>query len=269
MNVLILGKSGMLAHMVAAYFRHHDIVHEVLGRPEASAQDLDNWSGKLSSYDYVINCIGLTNRWEKKVEPSAFFTINSEFPHRLAERCAFAGARLIHVSTDCVFNGCPGPHYEDSIPDGEGVYAESKIGGEPSDKALVLRTSIIGPEKANFYSLLSWVLSQKGKLVSGYKDHLWNGITTYQLAECMATIIRRDQYVVGLRHLHSPGSVTKSELIQMIVDTYKLGNTRVKDVTSGTPRDMRLASIHPNFIKKLNIAPLSTQLQAIANNMPV
>jgi len=267
MNVLILGKSGMLAHTVVANFRHHDIDYEVLGRPELNAQDLNNWSVNLSSYDYIINCIGLTNRWEKKIEPSAFTAINSEFPKRLAEKCVSAGSRLIHVSTDCVFKGGPGPHYEDSVPDGQGVYAESKIAGEPSDKALVIRTSIIGPEKKNYSALLSWVLSQRGKLVPGFIDHLWNGMTTYQLAECLAKIIIGDQHVVGVRHLHSPSSVSKFELLQMIVDVYKLENTQVKAVMSGTPKDMRLASRYPDFITKLNIAPLATQLELIANKL--
>ena len=269
MNVLVLGKNGMLAHAVARNFLRKGIRFEVLGRPEICAKELDSWNVDFKKFDYAINCIGLTNRWEKKVERKTFISVNSTFPHQLAERCRSAQTRLIHMSTDCVFSGRPGPHFEDTTPDGKGDYAESKILGEPADQALVIRTSIIGPEKTNFYSPWSWVCSQKGMSINGFIDHLWNGMTTHQLAECFSKIIKEENYVVGIRHLYSPESVSKLELVQMILDVCNLKSSQVQAVIADEPKDMRLATRYPKFIEKLDILPLSTQPQIIARELKI
>jgi len=217
-RVAILGSSGMLGHSLASTLSDKfEIVRA--GRSESLRVDaLSKDLSQISGFDYVINCIGVI--WQAQ-NPSRreTFTVNSLFPKRLSRQCLDSGVKLIHVSTDCVFSGKKGMYTENDIPDAEDDYGLSKSLGEPDD-CMVLRTSVIGRENMTNRSLLEWVISNKGKRVRGYTNHIWNGITTDEYGRVIADIIDRDMYDKGLYHVYSD-KISKYDLVKMISN--KLG----------------------------------------------
>ena len=125
------------------------------------------------------------------------------------------------LSSDGVFSGNRGSYTEVDTPDAEDIYGVTKS-MEPCRKAMVLRTSFIGEELYHSRSLVSWLISQKGKIIKGYMNCFWNGVTCLSLAEIVTDIILNYKYKVGLRHVFSPNTVSKFELCSLISKTYKL-----------------------------------------------
>ena len=123
MRVLVMGVTGMLGHKVYQTFAATK--HQVYGTLRGSIRDFEKYAlfdpkGIIEGVDaripqtvekafliarpkVVINCLGLIKPRSK--DPALTIEINSLFPHRLAELCALSGARLLHLSTDCVFSG--------------------------------------------------------------------------------------------------------------------------------------------------------------------
>jgi len=81
---------------------------------------------------------------------------------KLADYCESHNVPMIHLSTDCVFDGNSGLYVESDPTCAKDAYGQSKIDGEPQN-AITLRTSIVGPEASNFYSLLCWFLTQENQ----------------------------------------------------------------------------------------------------------
>ena len=232
-NILILGASGMLGSAVYNCFKK-DGKYEVHGTFRKEYPFLDDSLYIFDAYehrddilrivdetDYVINCIGVIKPFINKDIAQSIY-INSVFPHELAEACNTMDVKLIHITTDCVFSGAVGYYTEDSIHDESDIYGRSKSFGEPVDNAMVLRTSIIGEELHKFASLISWLKSMNGQRISGYQNHLWNGISTKAYAKACEKIIDEDWYDTGIFHLHSDTDLTKYELLEMLCDKYGL-----------------------------------------------
>lgn len=201
--------------------------------------NFNNLVETIGEVDAVINCLGITNRHANKNVGLTFF-VNSAFPHMLSQ---VYKEKLIHITTDCVFSGIEGaPYNENSSKSPSDIYGLSKKLGEPWEKSLVLRTSIIGPEIHGFLSLLEWVKMQKGN-VSGYKNHFWNGITTKEFAKiCEKIISNRDLYPKnGLFHVFS-SAVSKYEVVCKIKGKYNLDIT-VDAVDATVAIDRRLSTV--------------------------
>lgn len=194
----------------------------------------------IGEVDGVVNCIGVTNRFSQG-QPLVAYFINSAFPHLLAQTY---GSKLLHITTDCVYNGNTGaPYTEQSITSPTDLYGLTKMLGEPSDRSVVLRTSIIGPEISGFVSLLEWVRKQDGQTVKGFTQHHWNGITTKQFGIIADKIFsQRSSFPDhGLFHVFS-SDVTKYEMIQAIANKYRLKVTVTPD--DGPVLDRRLRTVH-------------------------
>ena len=212
MTILVLGSNGMAGSMIMR--RLADLGHRVIG---ITRNELDickkNWADSFRALagDIVINCIGMI---PQKIAATAeneskFMYCNGEFPHTLAEMCGARQVQLIHLSTNCVFKG--GAKREEDAPDADDIYGKSKATGEPVGGALVLRCSIIGPEKGTAVSLMDWALVQKQ--TRGYTNHTWNGITTLELANLIHSFIRNG-FSNGLLHMYSLNCLSKYELIK-------------------------------------------------------
>ena len=180
MKVVILGSTGMLGDMLKDYFIHEtdDSVDDVLlsVRSENRLKHVDEFVydplrfgvNELPEADVFINAIGIIKpAMSKNIMDSIF--INSIFPRMLAVECKSRNAKLIHITTDCVFSGKNGHYDENSPHDALDDYGKSKSLGEP-ENCMVIRTSIIGPETNNFYSLLEWVRQQGGKKINGFTN---------------------------------------------------------------------------------------------------
>ena len=170
--------------------------------------------------DVVVNAIGIVKQRAIAQDAVQSISVNSLFPHRLAQLCADAGARLIHFSTDCVFSGGRGRYSEHDIPDPVDLYGRSKLLGEvASPGALTIRTSIIGREIEHRTGLLEWFLGQAGGRVQGYAKVIWNGVTTNFLARTVGSLVKADSDLSGVVHLSGP-AISKYQLLVWLNDAF-------------------------------------------------
>ncbi|MDQ4023895.1 MAG: SDR family oxidoreductase [Actinomycetota bacterium] len=193
-RVLVLGGSGMLGHKLWQVLDERLEAHVTVRGDDAtaaagglldpartltgvSAERLETVERAVAAVrpDAVVNCIGIVKQLRAAHDPIASISVNSLFPHRLAELCGAAGARLIQISTDCVFSGRSGGYTEADIPDPVDLYGRSKLLGEVADgDCLTIRTSIIGRELSGASGLLEWFLAQEGS-VRGFRRAIFSG----------------------------------------------------------------------------------------------
>lgn len=239
MKVLVLGASGMIGsamfrvmseivgwqvwgtlrsavalHSFRSEFAERLIVgieagsHEVLVRVFASVRP-----------DVVINCIGLTKHHREADDPLLAVPLNSLLPHRLADLCAASGARLIHVSTDCVFSGNKGGYREDDAPDAADVYGKSKHLGEVDyPHAVTLRTSTIGHELQSRYGLLEWFLAQETSC-KGFARAVFSGLPNVEFARVVRDVVIPRPELRGLFHVGGE-AIDKYHLLREIAAAY-------------------------------------------------
>lgn len=222
-SYLILGVNGMAGHMIAQYLKEQG--HVVYGFARQKSAVCETMIGDATckeniqkalhahEYDYVINAIGVLNKSVDEHLSDGIY-LNSVLPHFLAEELADTSTKLIHISTDCVFEGTKGKYSELDIPDAISYYGRSKILGEVmDDKNLTIRTSIVGPElKSNGIGLFHWFMMQTGE-INGYEKVLWSGVTTLQLAKAIAQDCEHPQ--TGLYHLVNNNFISKHKLLEL------------------------------------------------------
>lgn len=171
--------------------------------------------------DIVFNAVGLVKQLAAADDPLAAVPINTLLPHRLARLCGLTRARLVHVSTDCVFSGRRGGYAEEDAPDATDLYGASKRLGEViGDGAITLRTSIIGHELRGCHGLVEWFLHTP-RQVQGYTRAIFSGVTTVEFARVMRDVIIPRSDLSGLYHL-SAEPISKFDLLEMLKDRYGL-----------------------------------------------
>lgn len=240
MRVLVLGVTGMLGNAVFRVFEK-DASHEVWGTlrsgaalrhfPEAcrirllpgvDVLDHDTLVAVMARVrpQVVINCVGLIKQLSDAKDPLTALPINGMLPHRLGHLCALAGARLIHVSTDCVFSGSKGYYLESDLSDAEDLYGKSKFIGELHEltHAITLRTSIIGHELNSHYALVDWFLSQEER-VKGFSRAIFSGLPTVEMARVMKDFVLPHPELNGLYHV-AASPISKLELLQLVRTQY-------------------------------------------------
>lgn len=169
--------------------------------------------------DVVVNCAGLTKHKPEAEDPLVSIPINTLMPHYLAGLCKLVGARLIHVSTDCVFSGEKGSYAESDFADARDVYGKSKALGEVIyTHAITLRTSTIGHELQSKYGLLDWFLSQEGRC-KGYTRAVFTGLPTVVFAQVMRDVVIPHTELSGLYHVAAK-PINKYDLLKLIAEVY-------------------------------------------------
>ncbi|WP_138495914.1 dTDP-4-dehydrorhamnose reductase family protein [Paenibacillus pinistramenti] len=252
MKLLILGGNGMAGHMLVQYFKTRQ-AREVL----YTTRDARDKEGILADFhqpgtveqligqvrpDVIINAVGILNQYAEQ-DAAGAYEINGFLPHKIRLAADAVQARLIHISTDCVFLGSRGGYTENDLPDGTSYYAVTKALGEiKQGPHLTIRTSIIGPEiRENGIGLLSWFLKQKSG-VPGYTRVFWNGVTTLQLAKAIDGLL--DKPLHGLMHLAHPERISKYELLQLFRDIWERNDIQI--IPTDTPElDRTLVSTRP------------------------
>lgn len=168
----------------------------------------------------IVNCAGVTLRSREAEDRLSNIAINALLPHLLAQWCTENGARLIHFSTVCVFDGRLGDYDESSPPDARDLYGMTKMLGDvQAPCALTLRSSFIGREIFGGMELLEWFLTQKGKRINGFSKALFTGLTTNRLAELVGALIEKFPDLNGLYHISSE-TVSKYELLSLMKEAY-------------------------------------------------
>jgi dTDP-4-dehydrorhamnose reductase len=170
----------------------------------------------------VVNCVGVIKQRAEAQSAIPSLEINSLLPHRLVHLLAPFGARLIHISSDCVFSGQRGGYREDDFRDADDLYGRTKALGEVREgNVLTLRTSIIGRELKFHHSLLDWFLRQEGTTVRGFRRAFWSGVTNLHLAELIARLLAEHPELCGLFQVSS-GRQSKHDLLMLLRDAYEL-----------------------------------------------
>ena len=222
MNILVLGGNGMAGWMIGNYLSKKYSVSSTTREDFDVEKSLDLPIG----FDYIINCIGLLLN-DAKTNPAKTMYINSYFPKYLEKFYKNTKTKIIHISTDCVFNGLHGNYCEADIPDEIGVYGVSKALGEiNNNKDLTLRVSIIGPEireQTKRSGLLNWILTTKDTDLNGWTNAYWNGITTLELAKCIDQYLK-NPIISGIYHPTNE-TITKYTLLKKINEIYGLEKT--------------------------------------------
>lgn len=226
LKILILGSTGLVGNAMAKHFMNTSynvsITHRnsvvKLNEESIYYDPLDNIKIQ-GKFDYVINCIGILKpNVGNNISHTIF--INALYPHLLANWCEENQARLIHISSDCVYTGHKGQYVETDVHDALDIYAKTKSLGE-SSKAMTIRTSVIGEEIHNHSSLIDWTKSMAGKQVNGYTNHYWNGITTKQYAKVCEQIISEGMFDPGIHHVFST-TLNKYEMLREFNDKWNL-----------------------------------------------
>lgn len=170
--------------------------------------------------EIVINCVGVVKQLSAAKDALVSITLNALFPHRLAELCAVAGARLVHISTDCVFDGRKGDYAETDPSNAEDLYGKSKYLGEVDyPNAITLRSSIIGHELTTAHSLVDWFLSQPGPSVKGYRKAIYTGLPTVEMARVIRDVVIPRPELRGVWHVASD-KINKYDLLKLVAREY-------------------------------------------------
>lgn len=239
MKILVLGVSGMLGNAMFRTLSEGTEI-EVFGTARSSSVqrkfapevarkiisgvDVENQDSLARVFSEVkpqavVNCIGLIKQLADANDPLQALPINAMLPHRLARLCELCGARLIHVSTDCVFAGTKGNYLESDPADATDLYGRSKHLGEVTyPHTITLRTSIIGRELSSSNALLGWFLAQEGQ-VKGYTKAIFSGLPTVELARVVREVVLPKSELSGLYHVAS-APIAKYDLLKLIADIY-------------------------------------------------
>lgn len=239
MRILVLGASGMLGNAMLRVLSEKQ-EWEIFGtvRSSESARffssnigeylltgiDVENQDALIKLFakvkpNVVVNCVGLVKQLAVADDSLLSISINSLLPLRLARLCDLVGARLVHISTDCVFSGKKGDYRESDLSDAEDVYGKTKFLGELNDSHTVtLRTSIIGHELQGAHSLIGWFLLQD-KQCKGFVKAIYSGLPTVVLAQLVRDVIIPRADLSGLYHVASR-PISKYDLLSLVAEIY-------------------------------------------------
>jgi len=244
MKIVVLGVTGMLGHKMfqrlgerfesVTGFAYENVkqppfdkvtlfqgVDVIAGVDVSDFQILEKHLADIEP-DYIINCVGIVKQRDAATAYIPSIELNALLPHKLAAFAQKWGGRVIHFSTDCVFDGARGGYTEEDASNAVDLYGKSKFLGEVQcENALTLRTSIIGRELVNHKSLLDWFLSQKGETVKGFKKVIYSGVTTNQMAEVVTMILQRYPALSGLYQVVAD-PISKYDLLCLARDSLGL-----------------------------------------------
>ena len=257
-KILVLGASGMLGHML---IRVLSLRHQVVGTTSsiydreshlARILSQDNWVDQVdvrnlptveeairaTNPDVVINCVGVIKQKMESRNIMDAILINSLIPHQLANICNQTHSRLIHFSTDCVFDGSPGIKKVNDLPNATDLYGTTKRLGEVDyAPALTLRTGFVGRQLSGFEGLFEWVRSQRGKTINGYQNAIYSGFTAMALARIIQQIIEEHVELSGL-HQVAGNHINKFDLITKLNEYLDLDLTIIKNTDFMCDRSM-------------------------------
>jgi dTDP-4-dehydrorhamnose reductase len=235
MKVIILGVSGLIGHKLLQKLSTDFEVYGTLHREKSKYKNLALFSGQkiienidINEFDVlkgvlcavnpdvILNCVGITKRKMDVNKPLDAIMVNSAFPHRLAKWSRYHKKRVIHFSTDCVFNGKIGNYNETSEASADDTYGKTKYLGEINyDHTLTIRSSFIGQELFDKTELFEWFLSQNGKQIKGFKNTLYSGVSTTYMAIVVKDIILNHPNLSGLYQLAPEKPISKFDLLTL------------------------------------------------------
>jgi len=252
MKIVILGAGGRLG---AALIREYEGKYDVEGLNHTQL-DLSNLNGvrerlRATNFDVLINAAAFTNVDLCETERDRAFLINAEAPGVLARICCDKRAKLIHFSTDYVFDGEKrAPYTEEDEAKPISVYGESKLAGEKNvlateNRHLVVRVSwVFGPDRPSFIDAII-KRAQENREVDAIADKFSAPTYTVDIAEMVGRVldarIRRALAPDGLRadrlqgivHFANAGDCSWQEYAQWALDCCHEAGLPLKATTVG------------------------------------
>jgi dTDP-4-dehydrorhamnose reductase len=216
-----------LRRELSAYSEYGLFTHKT-AYPGVEVRNLDRLLEVMAEFrpDAVVNAVGIIKQRGAAKEYIPSLEINALLPHRLAILCRAAGARLIHMSTDCVFSGRRGGYTEQDIPDAEDLYGRTKLLGEVEEPGCVtLRTSIIGLELLRKGSLIEWFLAQRGE-VRGFTRAIYTGLTTAEMSRVIERVLVEHPELHGVWQVASE-PINKHDLLTRFSEALERKDVRV------------------------------------------
>lgn len=259
-KILLFGSTGMLGRYIYSYFKQERSIQVIKVDFRISIESLESienvlFENNIDDRTCLINCIGLIpQRKISTINDKDYFLINGLFPHLLWNACKKYNAKMIQPTTDCVFSGKKGSYLETDCHDETNSYGMSKSLGEPQG-CTVIRTSIIGLELFNKKSFMEWIISNNNKIINGWSNHMWNGITCLEYCKLVDHMIETNKFWTGVRHIYSPTSKSKYELAKIVNNVFDL-NIQINLLEAEEAIDKTLLSIHKDsifFAQELNI----------------
>src|SRR5882762_5777773 len=246
MKIVILGAGGRLG---AALMREYREKYDIAGfdHAELDLASLDDVRGKLGAmnFDVLINAAAFTNVDACETERDRAFRINAEAPCVLAEICNEKDAKLIHFSTDYVFDGEKrAPYTEEDLANPISAYGESKLAGEQNvlaaeDGHLVVRVSwVFGPDRPSFVDAMI-KRAQQDEKIDAISDKFSTPTYTHDIAPMLPQFFDR-AVEGGILHFANAGKCSWQEYAQWALDCCRDAGIPLRTTTVGalTLRDM-------------------------------
>jgi dTDP-4-dehydrorhamnose reductase len=261
-KIAILGSSGMIGSGITRRLAElgHNITEfnrqriSVTGSNKFSQIKIDSVSDLkslevLTGFDYIINTLGVIRH---KIDSSNVdqvenaIIVNGVFPIKLDQFGKESSTKVIQVGTDCVYSGNKGSYFENDLFDPTDIYGHSKVIGETQlESTMNLRVSVIGKELKTKLELLEWTLHQSPNTeVSGYVNHVWSGVTPFQLGQIIDGLIRNKSFAAGTQHLVPNNKLSKFELIKLISGFIPERHLVIKEVETDIAVDRSLATLN-------------------------
>jgi len=254
--IWVLGSKGMLGTELCRLLETQgfDITATDREVDFTDTNALENYANRINSkIDWIINCAAYTAVDKAEDEKELCFALNSKGPENIAKTAEKLGAKLIHISTDYVFDGKSSVSYiEDDLVNPLSAYGRSKLEGERKiqkqvSKFFILRTAWLYGEYGNNFVHTMLKLMSKRDEVSVVSDQ-WGAPTwTKDLSRCITEIIKKESNSYGVFHASGEGKTNWYEFALAIQDAaYKKGILE----------------------KKISVKPLTTEEYLVKANRP-
>jgi len=246
-RLLITGASGLLgANLVLAAHEEHEVIAvyhrhpiELEGVQSVSA-DLCQPGRSMELFDrykpdWVIHCAADTSIDEIESDPERAYRMNRDMAGNVAKVAKETGAKLVHISTDAIFDGREGLYREGDPTDPVNVYGKSKLAGEQAvralcPEALIIRTNIFGWNAQQKTSLAEWFINNlmQGIPCKGFVDVYFNPLLVNQLWVILNSLMRLD--LGGVFHLGSDQCISKFEFGVRLAEIFDLNKELISAV---------------------------------------
>ncbi len=250
-EILVVGAKGLLGGDIIKFYSENLSVRGIgretmdITRRQNVFETIETLSPKI-----VINCAGLTNVETCEKNSELAFKVNCDGAENLASACKKIGAKLIHISTDYVFDGeKSAPYTEDDQPNPISVYSESKLAGEEKvrnnlDDHLIIRTAWIYGFHAKSFTRMVLTRAKEQEVVSVINDQYGCPTYTFDIAEGILKLLETN--LKGTFHLTNEGICTRYEFTKGIFRLAGLNSDRVKPISS---REMNWVARRPKRLE--------------------
>ena len=266
MKVFITGISGLLGlnlalqvrdrFQISGCYNRHPVVLDGAGIVRCDLTDVGALEELIQQIepDVIIHTAGLTNVEECESNPEAAFRLNVEATQHVAKIASALGCRLVHVSTDHVFEGTKALKTETDIPSPLNVYARTKWEAEQvvcntCADALIIRTNFFGWGTRVRVSFSDWILRAlaERRELTMFRDVFFTPILINDLVEAMTELIVRD--TVGIFHIAGGDRLSKYTFAKQLAKVFNYPQEGIRDISvedfpfrAKRPKDMSLSS---------------------------